>query len=142
MDCEKGFDDDDAKQHPCEGRKCKSCARNDCSDYGLYKNPDVWCSKCNGRFYGPSCLHHHTKKQICKNFKTCPGCQAEYRVVKGKPHPCGFAKCPSCQDFQDVQTHRCFIQPVVDEPTDERKTRKFEDPVGFAKENSTQEKNL
>ena len=127
VDCEKGFDHDDAKNHPCEGRTCKSCSRKDCPEYALSKSPHVWCDRCNGRFYGPSCFSHHLDKKICQRIKTCPRCQAEYSVVKGKPHRCGYAKCPCCQTFQDIRTHRCFIQPVEDDPPEDSSS--MEDPT-------------
>ena len=120
--CEKGFDHDDAKNHPCRGRTCKACSRSNCPEYALSKKPHLWCDQCNGRFFGPTCFAHHLDRKLCQRFKTCPRCQAEYGVIKGKPHRCGYAKCPCCQLFQETRTHRCFIQPVVDksdEPTED-----------------------
>lgn len=41
-------------------------------------------------------------------------------MVKGKRHNCGFAACPSCKEIVDIHVHKCFIQPHVDEPEEEK----------------------
>ena len=118
--CEKGFDHDDAKHHPCEGRKCKSCSRNECPDYDrTNRNPPIICIFCHCRFYGNNCFDYHREKNQCAKHRTCLKCHAEYNVIKGKQHRCGYASCPSCKEMVEIHAHKCFIQPVVDHPEKE-----------------------
>ena len=39
QDCEKGFNVDDAKNHPCRGRTCSACHRRNCPEYSLHATP-------------------------------------------------------------------------------------------------------
>ena len=118
--CEKGFDHDDAKHHPCEGRKCKSCSRNECPDYDrTNRNPPILCNFCHCRFYGNNCFDYHREKNQCANHRTCLKCHAQYNVIKGKRHRCGFAPCPSCKEMVEIHAHKCFMQPVVEHPEKE-----------------------
>ena len=118
--CEKGYNVKDAKHHPCEGRSCHSCNRNDCPDYDrTNRNPPILCNFCHCRFYGNNCFDYHRQKNLCQTHKTCQKCYAEYNVVKGKRHRCGFATCPSCKEMVEIHAHKCFIQPVVEHPEKE-----------------------
>ena len=54
----------------------------------------------------------HRSGKECGKFRTCPKCQSEYAYNPKKRHICGMAKCPSCEEWVSVATHRCFIQPV------------------------------
>lgn len=83
--CEKGFDHDDAKHHPCEGRSCRSCNRKDCPDYGrANRNAPILCAFCHCRFYSNNCFDYHRQKNLCQTHKTCLKCHAEYNVIKAK----------------------------------------------------------
>ena len=118
--CGRGFDHDDAKHHPCEGRSCHSCNRKDCPEYDPdNRNPPILCHFCNCNFYGNNCFNYHRQKNLCQTHKTCAKCHAEYNVVKGKRHRCGFATCPSCKELVEIHAHKCYIQPVVDRPEEE-----------------------
>ena len=112
--CEKGFNVQDAKHHPCEGRSCHSCNQTDCPDYKRDGHPTLICDWCHCRFYGANCFQHHLKTKQCQTHKTCLKCYAEYNVIKGKRHRCRFAACPSCKQVVDMQSHKCFIQPHVE----------------------------
>ena len=111
--CERGFNVDDVKNHPCQGRTCKACNRRDCPDYSFRGTPTRHCPQCNGRFYGDDCYSAHVP-QICKRYKTCMKCQATFETKKGKRHCCGVGKCPSCREKVILATHRCFIQSISD----------------------------
>ena len=118
---EKGFDHDDAKHHPCEGRSCHSCNRKDCPDYDrTNRNLPIICNFCHCRFYGNNCFDYHRQKNLCQKHRTCLKCHGEYNVVKGKRHTCGFAASPSCKEMVDIHIHKCFIQPHVGEPEEEK----------------------
>ena len=118
--CEKGFNVDDAKHHPCDGRNCVACSRKDCPDYDRTNpNPPILCNFCHCRFYGNNCFDYHREKNQCANHRTCSNCHAEYNVIKGKRHRCGFASCPSCKEMVEIHAHKCFIQPVVEHPEED-----------------------
>lgn len=124
--CGKGYDHEDAKHHPCEGRICRSCQSKSCPDYDKTIRPHQPCPQCNGLFYGSTCLQEHKRTGQCDSFKHCLKCSAEYHVVPGKPHRCFFAKYRSCEQIVNVQDHKCFIQPIKDEEegTGKKKRRK------------------
>ena len=112
--CEKGFNVNDAKNHPCEGRSCHSCNRTDCPDYKRNGHPTLICDWCHCRFFGKNCFQEHIKTKQCQSHKTCLKCFAQYNLIKGKRHRCGFAACPSCKQVVDMQSHKCYIQPHVE----------------------------
>ena len=112
--CERGFNVNDAKNHPCQGRSCHSCNRTNCPDYKRDGQPTKICDWCNCRFYGDNCFQHHLTTKQCQTHKTCLKCYAEYNVIKNKRHRCGFSACPSCKQVVHMQSHKCFIQPHVE----------------------------
>ena len=112
--CNKGYNVNDAKNHPCEGRSCHSCNRTNCPDYKRNGHPSVNCDSCHCRFFGDNCFQHHITTKQCQTHKTCVRCFAEYNLIKGKRHRCGFAACPSCKQVVDMQSHKCFIQHNVE----------------------------
>ena len=118
--CDNGYNIEDAQHHPCEGRTCKSCSRNNCADYDrTIRNPPILCHFCNCRFYGNNCFDYHREKNQCAKHRTCLKCHAQYNVIKGKQHRCGHASCPSCKQMVHIKAHKCFMQPVVDHPEQE-----------------------
>ena len=114
LDCERGFNTNDRTNHTCQGRRCSACARFDCPDYVRGTRPTNNCTVCHCNFYGANCKQHHVVNKQCETIKTCLQCQAEYSVIKGKRHRCGYAKCPVCHEWVSVQYHKCYIQPVVE----------------------------
>ena len=117
--CERAFNTNDKANHICQGRRCNACSRFDCPDYERGTRPTNNCTLCNCNFYGANCKQHHVVSKQCETIKTCLQCQAEYFVIKGKRHRCGYAKCPVCHEWVSIQDHRCFIQPVVDKEEEE-----------------------
>ena len=115
LQCEKGFNTDDKAHHPCKARRCTACSRFDCQDYVPGTQPEDHCTQCNSKFFGQHCKQHHFTTNQCQTHKTCLHCQAQYMVVKGKRHRCGYAKCPVCTKYVFIQDHKCYIQPVVEE---------------------------
>lgn len=112
LECEKGFDHDIVKNHPCKGAKCKSCNRKNCPDYRIGTFPTIRCPECNCLFFGSDCLLFHRSGKECGKFRTCPKCQSKYPYHPKRRHTCGKAKCPSCQGVVSVANHQCYIQPV------------------------------
>ena len=136
--CEKGYDEEVAKKHSCKGRVCKSCNRTTCPDYRIGTQPTTRCPRCNCLFFGPDCLLFHQSGKTCDKYRTCPLCQSVYGVNPKKRHQCGMAKCPSCEEFVQISTHRCFIQPVDTRPPSARegqrndKQKEKKDPLSTA----------
>ena len=42
---------------------------------------------------------------------------------RAKKHKCGYAECPSCYEYVNVATHKCFIQ-VVKSPEEEKQEKR------------------
>jgi len=55
LECEKGYDVDDAKHHSCRGRKCRSCGRVTCPEYKFGTQPNTLCTRCNREFWPIVC---------------------------------------------------------------------------------------
>ena len=115
--CERGYDHEDASNHPCEGRTCRCCGRGNCPDHRLGKQPELVCRQCHRLFQGDDCLQYHISKRQCEKVRVCLGCKAQYTVNKKKPHRCGMATCPCCQEHVEIASHKCHIQPVEPEET-------------------------
>ena len=117
--CDRGFNDNDANNHPCEGRTCRACHRTHqqpCPDYNKYQKPSLLCIHCHFKFYGPNCLRHHQAMGYCDKYKTCPTCKADYKVDKKHEHICGHDECYSCGHMVNIADHRCFIQRPYEPP--------------------------
>ena len=127
VECQRGFNTNDRRNHICQGRRCSACGRFDCEDYVRGTRPAEYCNLCNCKFYGPFCKRHHVVTKQCELVKTCVKCQAQYTVVPNRRHKCGVAKCPVCHEWVYVAEHKCYIQPVkekeeveeTEEPTEE-----------------------
>lgn len=143
-DCNRGYNQEDIKHHPCKGKWCRSCKRADCPDFtevkrlcepGQFPSPTVFCSHCNRHFFREACYASHkigTAK--CKPLgdveKKCLVCHKVYdaapverkcggnRKSTKYRHQCGWGECPFCQQQVDQTKHQCFIQPV--DPEDDK----------------------
>ena len=130
IECERPYNTEDAAHHPCKGRVCKSCNRKTCPDYRIGTQPTTRCPRCNCLFFGADCLLFHQSGNTCGKYRTCPLCQSVYGVNAKKRHRCGMAKCPSCEEFVQIASHKCYIQPVDTNPPAEGKKKK--DPLSTA----------
>ena len=122
IDCEKAYNSNDKEHHACKGKRCSACGRFDCPDFVPNTQPKDYCTQCHSKFYGPRCKQHHFETNQCQTHKTCLQCQAQYFVIKGKRHRCGFAKCPVCAKYVFIQDHKCYIQPVVEKEEETEQT--------------------
>ena len=52
-------------------------------------------------------------------YKKCQVCKKQVSGKEVKHHKCWHARCPSCKDYVDLKTHKCFIQ-VIKEEREER----------------------
>ena len=117
--CDRGFNTNDAANHPCEGRTCRACQRTSdhpCPDYDKFTKPSLPCNQCHFKFYGQDCLRHHQATDRCKNYEKCLDCHAGFKVDKKHPHVCGQEECYSCKQIVDIATHQCYIQPPFEPP--------------------------
>ena len=116
-ECDRGFEHNEARQHPCEGTTCRSCNRNQpnpCPDYDKMKRATTICNQCHLSFYGPQCLAFHRK--TCGKKRKCLTCCAVYVVDRKHPHRCGWEECYSCHYDVPIATHKCTIQPPFEPP--------------------------
>ena len=109
--CNRAFNTDDPAHHSCQGQKCRACGGHLCPD--RFKKTTLPCADCNCLFRGPSCLEHHKISGYCAKYRTCPICCARFN--REKEHACGKAKCPSCEEMEDLTKHQCYIQPEDEE---------------------------
>ena len=120
IECERAFNTDDGAHHSCKGKRCTACSRFDCPDFVPKSEPSDYCSHCHTKFFGIQCKNHHFASNQCETHKTCRNCYAQYMVITGKRHRCGFAKCSVCKQFVSIIHHKCYIQPVaVEEETEQ-----------------------
>ena len=118
-ECDRGFEHNDAANHPCEGTTCRSCNRNQpnpCPDYNQFGQPTTICTQCHLSFYGPQCLAFHLRSKTCGKKRKCLDCRAVYVVDRKHPHRCGWEECYSCHYDVPIATHRCTIQPPFEPP--------------------------
>ena len=118
-ECDRGFEHDDATNHPCEGTTCRACNRNQphpCPDYSRFAKPSLPCNKCHLSFYGPNCLGFHLGSKKCGKTMKCLSCCAVYKVDRKHPHRCGWEECYSCGFDVPIADHKCVIQPPFQPP--------------------------
>lgn len=129
LDCEKSFNSDDLQRHRCPGRKCTCCHQTHCRDFSTAAGPAaVLCRDCKRFFFGANCLLNHQthtsagrvapvpQASVCSTHKRCPDCQMLCQGLQTiQRHKCGHGKCPSCKEQVPTGTHRCFIQPIVEQ---------------------------
>ena len=128
LDCEKSFNSNDLHHHRCPGRKCSSCHQAQCRDFSTAAGPAaVLCRDCKRFFFGADCLLNHQthtstgrvapvpQASVCSTHKRCPNCQVLCKGSAVQRHKCGYGKCPSCKEQVPTDTHRCYIQPIVEQ---------------------------
>ena len=119
FDCQRAYNTNDKSHHSCRGKRCTACSRFDCPDYVRDTQPEDHCTHCNTKFFGVHCKNYHFASNQCETHKTCRNCYAQYMVIKGKRHRCGFTKCNVCKEYVNINDHRCYIQAVVEKEAEE-----------------------
>ena len=131
--CDRGYNEENYANHPCDGRRCPSCHEMECVEFQRAKegyedrrhaSPTLVCNLCHRRFFGDSCMTSHLLnpsggKTLCDLKKKCPKCCKTFDVEygangnrKGKKHRCGYAECEYCEKEVDMSQHCCYIQKV------------------------------
>ena len=137
--CYKGYDN--RGQHHCQIKlTCKCCLHPHCDDFyhahlrGLKATRR--CDECGRDFFGDFCFETHRSKtldgktaetpqrSICFNKRRCRGClKMETGFQQIQRHRCGYMDCPSCKEYVNSQTHKCFIQKALS-PQEEKEQKK------------------
>ena len=126
--CLKPYDNPGRHRCPNNLKKvqCRACLQKECPDF-LHAYPQGLkatrrCQNCHRDFFGDTCFQtrlvkDHTGKPapcpqdtICFRSRRCPTCLKLEVGFKGIiRHQCGYMDCPSCHEYVDAQTHRCYI---------------------------------
>ena len=137
--CWKPYDHED--HHRCHMKKqCGACRQKECPDfqaaYPRGQKATRRCQQCHRDFFGDTCFQMHLVKDptghpasnpqvtICSQRRRCPACRKQnVGLDKIEKHQCGYIDCPSCHEYVDGETHRCFIQ-TAPKPQAKKKKRK------------------
>ena len=148
-ECNRGYDHEDFRRHPCKGKRCTSCKRLDCPDFleakrplepGQFPTPTSVCHLCHRKFFGDQCYNYHLQrrslrlKSICDSLKKCPDCRHVYelddKVRRAPAHKCGWGECHICEKNVHVATYQCYIQRLPESEDDPKWKRVSRDEVG------------
>ena len=138
--CWKPYDHED--HHRCTKTKlCGACRQKECPDF-LHAYPRGQkatrrCQQCHRDFFGDTCFQMHLVKDptgkpasnlqatICSQRRRCKDCRKQNvgldQITK---HQCGYLDCPSCHEYVDGETHRCFIQTAPKPQASRKRKRK------------------
>ena len=113
--CNKGYNQEDAKHHNCSRQNCDMCRRKngECPNYQERKPAHVYCNDCGRSFYGQNCFtalkepKGKKKVSLCQKLKKCPECCKVYKYSKKKKHVCGEYRCPNCRQMEEMPTLLC-----------------------------------
>ena len=141
--CWKPYDHEG--RHRCTKRKdhCRACCQKACPDFleayqrGLKATRR--CGECHRDFFGDTCYEAHCTKDhtgkpatspqttACSRRRRCPAClKQDVGDQAIQRHQCRYLDRPSCHEYVDGQTHRCFIQKALSpqELREEKRKRK------------------
>ena len=135
--------------HRCSKQKdhCRACCQKACPDF-LHAYPGGLkatrrCQHCHRDIPGETCYEAHGVKghtgkpatnpqnTVCSRRRRCPSCfKLEVGGQHIQRHQCGYLTCPSCHEYVNGQTHRCFIQRALtsQELREQKKKRKRRRP--------------
>ena len=130
------------EHHRCSKRKdlCGACRQKACPDfleaYSRGLNATRRCGECHRDFFGETCFQTHlagdhtgkpaTSPQttVCFRRRRCPNSRQQNVGTQAiQRHQCDYLDCPSCHEYVDGKTHRCFIQRAIT-PQEQKKKRK------------------
>ena len=127
--CEKGYNTEDWKHHSCEN-KCKCCHHTACTDQ---EEVGSWiqCVQCQRMFKGPACFENHQRVgvqgrevgRVSKRIAKCQKCGKVSELRQGD-HKCGEVRCPTCNVYDNPETHRCFMKAQKGKEKEETKERR------------------
>ena len=125
--CWKPYDHEG--RHRCTKQKghCRACCQKECPDfleaYPRGQKATQRCQQCHRDFFGDTCFQMHLVKDhagkpvtnldssVCFRRRRCSTCgKQEVGLDKIEKDQCGYIDCPSCHEYVDGETHRCFVQ--------------------------------
>ena len=130
-------------RHRCTKQKghCRACCQKECPDF-LHAYPRGQkatrrCQHCHRDFFGDTCFQMHLVKDhagkpasnpqatICSQRRRCKDCRKQnVGLDQIEKHQCGYLDCPSCREYVDGETHRCFIQTAPKPQASQKRKRK------------------
>ncbi|PFX25087.1 hypothetical protein AWC38_SpisGene10309 [Stylophora pistillata] len=122
-ECNRDFDHDEFRAHPCEGRRCRAGKTIECGP--KQHQPTLLWTHCNRHFYDNSYMSLHCDKGLCASWIRCGICCKEFKPDKKESHRCYWSECRNCKEVVDLRTHQCFIQhfnPNKDKPKKKSKS--------------------
>ena len=129
-------------RHRCNKKKqCGGCRQKECPDfqaaYPRGQKATRRCQQCHRDFFGETCFQMHLVKDqtgkpasnpqvtICSQRRRCRACRKQnVGLDKIEKHQCGYIDCPSCHEYVDGETHRCFIQTAPKPQAKNKRKRK------------------
>ena len=67
--CNRGYDVEEYRHHPCEGRRCPACKQKECGP--KHTSPSLSCPSCHRKLYDEARLQWHRTRHICQSLVRC-----------------------------------------------------------------------
>ena len=124
--------------HRCTKKRiCGACRQKECPDfleaYPRGQKATRRCPSCHWDFLGDTCFlgKDHAGKpvtnpqsSICFHRRRCPSCRKQEVGPQAlERHQCWYIDCPSCHEYVEASTHRCFIQRAP-KPQEKKKRKR------------------
>ena len=128
--------------HRCTKQKqCGACRQKECPDfqaaYPRGQKATQRCQHCHRDFFGDTCFQMHLVKDhagkpvtnlessVCFRRRRCKDCRKQnVGLDQNEKHQCKYIDCPSCHEYVNGETHRCFIQTVPKPQANQKRKRK------------------
>ena len=128
--------------HRCTKQKqCGACRQKECPDfqaaYPRGQKATQRCQHCHRDFFGDTCFQMHLVKDhagkpvtnlessVCFHRRRCKDCRKQnVGLDQNEKHQCRYIDCPSCHEYVDGETHRCFIQIAPKPQANQKRKRK------------------
>ena len=128
-------------RHRCNKKQCRACCQKECPDfqaaYPRGQKATRRCDSCHRDSFGDTCFQMHLVKDhtgkpatnlessVCFRRRRCRHCRKQnVGLDKIEKHRCRHIDCPSCHEYVDGETHRCFIQTAPKPQAKNKRKRK------------------
>ena len=130
-------------RHRCNKKQCRACCQKECPDfqaaYPRGQKATRRCKHCHRDFFGDTCFQMHLVKDhtgkpaanlessVYFRRRRCRDCRKQnVGLDKIEKHKCWYIDCPSCHEYVDGKTHRCFIQTAPKPQAQNKRKRKHQ----------------
>ena len=128
LECKKGYDK--KENHRCS-KVWKCCFTKGCQGF-VQRAPWRECGQCHRMFAGDDCYANHCQpnkegQSACQKYYKCTTCQKvmSHKRRNPKDHTCGEKECFNCEEYVDLNTHRCYMKPIeINDESQEGQTKK------------------